>query len=61
MKRDPEVPNPKEPVSESLTNLRKLPALYEQTERDMNVLHILDSDTTPEDVIDGQSIRPQTK
>lgn len=56
IKRDAEVPDPKDAVSEFLTNLRKLPDLLTKTTADINVLRNLDTTTTSEDVIDGAMI-----
>lgn len=55
IKRDPNVPNPKDAVSKSLKNLRKLPDYYAQTASDMNY-HLLDSQTTNEDIVDGAMV-----
>lgn len=56
IKKDADVPNPKDAVADSLGNLRKVPPLLKQTEQDINVLHALDSSSSPEDVVDGSML-----
>jgi hypothetical protein len=53
IKRNAKVLNPKDRVADSLINLRKLPALLKQTERDINVLNSWESASTTKDVVNS--------